>query len=359
MTVRILGALLFCATCCLSAVLIPLLRRSAMNSGFVDNPDQRKSHKHPTPAVGGVAIILGIAVPAVAGLLCAALSIGVGKEGLESLTVHYAGILSQAIPLLTILGCAGVLHVMGYLDDSSGLGPWLRLAIQVGCALALSWTGAQITAYFTNPLIHHALTILVVVFLINATNFIDNMNGLSGGVVFLAALTLALKADATGQAFVFLILACLLGSVLGFLCWNFPVARVFMGDAGSMALGFLMAAFTISLTFDTNTDQQQALWAPLLVLCVPILDGVVAITGRILRGVHPFTAGHDHLSHRLVRRGLSKVSAVQSLWTVGALGGAAMLALAHHVEQIPLLGLGWLLLMTLRIRAPGEAGAHE
>ena len=141
---------------------------------------------------------------------------------------------------------------------------------------------------------HVVLTVVFIVFITNAVNFIDNMNGLMAGVVTVGALHLLCLAAATGQLFIAAILACLVGGLLAYLPRNFPRARVFIGDAGSLAIGFLLASLTVAFTFEEGGSSFRPALLPLLVLAIPTADGLTVIAGRLRRGVHPFTAGHDH-----------------------------------------------------------------
>jgi UDP-GlcNAc:undecaprenyl-phosphate GlcNAc-1-phosphate transferase len=235
--------------------------------------------------------------------------------------------------------------VMGHLDDRRGLSAWSRLLVQTGCAALLVFVGIRVTVFLPDPWLHGVLTVLFVVFLTNAVNFIDNMNGLLAGVVAAAVLHLLCLAVASGQLFMAALLIALAGGLLGFLARNFPVARVFIGDAGSMALGFLLAAFTVLFTFTEEARPEAPILMPLLILAVPLLDGLTVVAGRLRRGVHPFTAGHDHLSHRLVARGWSQGRAVVALWGAGAACGVPVLLLARVPAEVILAVWGPALLL--------------
>jgi UDP-GlcNAc:undecaprenyl-phosphate/decaprenyl-phosphate GlcNAc-1-phosphate transferase len=166
------------------------------------------------------------------------------------------------------------------------------------------------------------------VFTVNACNFVDNMNGALGGVAAVQATCLLALAVGTQQLFLAAILLCLLGGLFAFLPANFPEARLFLGDAGSLMLGFLFAALTIAFDFTAAGDRNALPFvAPALLLAAPLLDGAVVTVSRLRRGVHPFTAGHDHLAHRLVARGRSRARAAVTLWVVAAAAGLLALAL--------------------------------
>ncbi|NRA94966.1 MAG: undecaprenyl/decaprenyl-phosphate alpha-N-acetylglucosaminyl 1-phosphate transferase [Planctomycetes bacterium] len=318
---------MFGASLLIAAIVLPLLERRALKAGPVDRPGGRKDHARPTPLTGGIAVLLAVAIPAVAGLLLALRGAAIGDVLPDELVVHLPGIRRRAPQLLAVLLGSAVIMLLGHVDDRRGLSPWLRLLVQGACAAGLVAVGLRATLYIESPALQVALTILFVVFTTNAVNFIDNMNGLMAGVVLIGALHLLGLAIATDQLFMAAILVCLAGGLCAFLPRNFPNARVFIGDAGSTALGFLLAALTLAFTFEDGAPSARPFLLPIAVLAVPLLDGVVVVGARLLRGVHPFTAGHDHLSHRLVRSGLTPTRAVLLLWAVQLLAGLPVVLL--------------------------------
>ncbi|MAG58823.1 MAG: undecaprenyl-phosphate alpha-N-acetylglucosaminyl 1-phosphate transferase [Planctomycetes bacterium] len=326
MTLIRAGFLLFGLSLGLAALVLPMLERRAMRSGPVDQPGGRKDHGRTTPLTGGIAILLAVTLPAVVGLLVALLGEAlVGDVLPEEIALHLEGIRTRAGELLVILLGAGVLMIVGHLDDRHDLSAWLRLLTQVACASALVFCGVRITLFLPWPWLHGVVTVLFVVFITNAVNFVDNMNGLCGGLVLIGGLHLLALAVATNQLFMAAILICLAGGLTAFLPRNFPVARSFLGDAGSTALGFLLASLTVAFTFTEGGPAWRPVVLPILVLAIPIADGVTVIAARLARGVHPFTAGHDHLSHRIVRSGLTPVGAVLVLWGVQFVVGVPLL----------------------------------
>ena len=184
------------------------------------------------------------------------------------------------------------------------------------------------------PAAHVAVTILFVVFATNAANFIDNMNGLLVGVAAIAASCLLAIAAGSGQLFVSAILICLVGGLLAFLPRNFPRASLFLGDAGSLAIGFLLAAMTIACKFDVGTVTSRPVILPFLILFVPLIDGILVTIARLLEGRSPFTAGQDHISHRLTRLGFTRDRAVLYLWGLGLFMG--VLALVYAKVELPI-----------------------
>ncbi len=345
------GLLLFGTSLLIAAIVLPLMERRALKTGPVDRPGGRKNHDRPTPLTGGIAVLVAVAVPVVVGLVIALRGAAIGDVLPAEITIHLPGIRQRAPQLLAVMLGSAAMMVLGYLDDRRGLSPWLRLAVQAACAAGLVMAGLRATLYIESSAVQVGLTILFVVFTTNAVNFIDNMNGLMAGVVLIGSLHLLGLAIATGQLFMAAILICLAGGLCAFLPRNFPKARVFIGDSGSMALGFLLAALTLAFTFEEGAPSARPFLLPLAVLAVPMLDGIVAICSRLLRGVHPFTAGHDHLSHRLVRSGFTPTRAVLALWAlqlvaglpVAILGGVPgdVLAAVWGTAGIAGIVLGW------------------
>ncbi|MEE2713489.1 MAG: MraY family glycosyltransferase [Planctomycetota bacterium] len=321
------GLLLFGASLIIAAIVLPLLERRALKAGPLDRPGGRKNHDRPTPLTGGIAVLLSVAIPAMAGLFLALRGVAMGDVLPAELADHLPGIRRRAPQLLAILLGSAVMMLLGHIDDRRGLSPWLRLLIQAACAAGLVAVGLRATLYIESPALQIALTILFVVFTTNAVNFIDNMNGLMSGVVLIGSLHPLGLAIATGQLFMAAILACLAGGLCAFLPRNFPRARVFLGDAGSTSLGFLLAALSIAFTFEAGAPSARPFLLPIAVLAVPLLDGAVVVCSRLLQGKHPFTAGHDHLSHRLVRAGFTPTRAVLALWATQLVAGLPVVLL--------------------------------
>lgn len=320
----LLGYGLAAAAFSVAAAALPALERRAHRQGLVDLPGGRKQHGGALPLTGGIAVLLAVSLPVMGGLLLALSADLLGGLVPEALSIHLPGIRSKAPALLAILAGTGIHLLLGHLDDRRGLSPWTRLGVEVATAAGLAALDIRLTAFLPWEWAHWALTVVFVVFVTNAVNFIDNMNGLMGGTVLIAALNLLALAAASGQLFLAAILCCLAGGLLAFLRRNFPEARVIMGDAGSLPLGFLLAAITIEFTFSdggAGAPPSLAIALPLLVLALPVYDGLTVIGRRLARGVHPFTAGRDHVSHRLLQRGFGPVRTVLCLWTAAWLAG--------------------------------------
>ena len=321
------------------------LIRVAREHGWLDHAgaERHKLHRGAVPNVGGVAIMWGIGAPLLMILLAtwwlspqqiAAISPSLGE--------HWPGLENTAWLGWNLLLSLIVLHAVGLADDRINLGPWVKLLAQVlvslwlvlACELqVLSFLGGWWGSAGNNLSI--ALSVLWLVTVINAMNFLDNMDGLSAGVAAIIAATMLGAALAGGQWFVAAIAALVLGATLGFAAFNLPPAKLFMGDCGSLVLGLALGFISIRLTY-VNMDappevvsggllQYLPLTAPLWWLSTPIYDAVVVSVIRMTHGASPMRGDHNHLSHRLVRMRLSKPAAVMTIHGLTALtclGGA-------------------------------------
>lgn len=308
---------------------IPLLRRVALRFGVVDLPASRKLHSDPVPLLGGVAIY---------GAVVVSLLLSPGR--------------AELVQLGSILIGATWVSLWGLWDDRRPLHPAVKLASQLAAAGLLVLGGVRVALevpWWGNV----AVTLLWLVGITNAFNLLDNMDGLAGGVGAVAAACFTLMAAANGQYLVGALAVALLGACLGFLIHNFNPARIFMGDSGSLFLGFLLAALGIKLRFPANVT--VVTWmVPVLVLGVAVFDTTLVVVSRLRRGLNPFTTpGRDHLSHRLVALGWTRREAVLLHYLAGcALGWLAVLislatpfeayAIATAVGVAAVAGLVWL-----------------
>lgn len=312
-----------------SFLTLPLWRRWSLRVGLVDDPGARKIHASPIPLAGGLAVMTGVLVPIMVGATAVALAdTGIAPAWWEPESVARLsyGLGARSGQLLVILlGLAGML-VLGWLDDRHELKPLPKFAGQFLIATLVAAAGIRITLFVPSVVVSYALTILWIVGITNALNFLDNMNGLCSGIGAIAAAGFALAAARNGQYLVATIALLGTGALLGFLPWNYPRAAAFLGDAGSHVTGFLLAVLAILPSFySPDRPHPAAVLSPLLVLCVPLAD-LASVTWIRLRAKRPPWIGDtNHFSHRLVRAGLSRAQAVALLWAVGAAG--AILAL--------------------------------
>lgn len=276
-------------------------RAAARRLDWLDQPSQRKVHTDPIPLLGGIAMYLAfvIAVPVA-----------------RSRTVMEEGVV--------VLAGATLLLLVGIVDDRRGLAPLPKLLAQVAAALILVVGGVGV-AIFPYQWLNIAATILWIVGICNAMNLLDNMDGLSGGVAAIACAAFTILAIMHGQIWVSIIAAVLLGAILGFLRYNWNPATIFMGDAGSLLLGFLLAVLAMKLRFP-DVDPQRTWFVPILILGVPIFDTTLVTISRLRRGISISSGGRDHVSHRLIILGLSVKQAVGTIYLAAIVCGAIAVA---------------------------------
>ncbi len=314
----------------IAAFLGSVARRHAPRWGLVDRPGGHKGHRQPTPLGGGLAIWSTMLLILIAGTAL----VVVGGNWLPGpLARHVAGALGQLGRLGLIFGLASLIMVMGLVDDLKNLDWRPRLAIQLGCASVLAWSGIRITLFgvFAYPAIEGTVTVLWIVGLTNAFNMLDNMDGLAASVGLIASLLFCAAQVAVGDLFVPALLLVLAGALAGFLVHNRAPARLFMGDAGSNFLGFLIGALTVVGTFTRPEYSPCSALAPLFVMAVPLYDMTSVILIRLREGRSPFKADRRHFSHRLVARGLTPPQAVWTIDLVTLAGGLGALLL-HRLD---------------------------
>ncbi len=324
----------------LTAVMIRLGHRlRTFDSAGV--PGQDKAPRRLVPNTGGVAIFWAIAIPMVVGLVMAQF-VDVASSvspWLVSLKAHLPGIRAQTPLAGLVVASAALLHVLGLIDDRRPMGPWIKLAIMAAPPLVIILMFPEtrlltlLDARVGGTWLSIVATVLWFVVVTNALNFMDNMDGLSAGVAAIAGACFLGAALLQGQWFVAVMLGLLVGSCVGFLVFNFrPSAdgsggvKIFMGDGGSLVLGFLLAFLTVRTTFYKGEAGAPAggwygVFMPLVVLAVPIYDFVSVCSIRISQGKSPFVGDRQHLSHRLVQQGLSPARAVLVIYGLTAITG--------------------------------------
>ncbi len=335
-------ALVFAAAFAACAALVPLSKVLARRFGVLDQPGDRKVHERAMPRLGGVAlfgsfvplVLLGyLALPALQGSALAASFPGA------------LGLLAEAHrverQLLAVLVGATLIFVVGLLDDvlQARFPVSLKASGQVLAALVLILADVR-TSVLPTDLLNQALTLLWLVGITNAFNLLDNMDGLSAGVALVASGVLLLNAALLGEFFIALLLAGFMGSLLGFLLFNFPPASTFLGDCGSLLIGFCMASFTLLERYVSQASSSLfPVLMPVLVLAVPIIDTATVVAIR-LREHRPIYVGDTrHISHRLVSLGFSPRAAVLFIWLATlCLGlGAALLPHATPAQSAMIL----------------------
>lgn len=306
-----------------------LVRGWARRSGFVDRPRGHKKHLAPVALGGGIVLVVAICGPILAGTLLAwvldhntATSAGPADPASLAAIIqtHLSGVASKLPVVLAIAAGAVVLHIVGLIDDRKALGPWPKLVAQFAVAIFIAGpVGIRAVEALPAP-ISITVSVLWIVVIINAFNFLDNMDGLSAGVGAIAAAIFAIASMSAGQIFVPVMAWVVVGALLGFLVFNFSPATIFMGDAGSLVVGYLMGVLTILVTFYDPARSLTPLGVvvPLVVLAVPLYDVISVVVRRIRVGESPFKGDWRHFSHRLVKRGMTPRGAVLTIYLATA-----------------------------------------
>jgi UDP-GlcNAc:undecaprenyl-phosphate/decaprenyl-phosphate GlcNAc-1-phosphate transferase len=311
------GIISFCASFGLCAVLTPLVRRVAIRQGWLARPSDDRWHKNTTALMGGMAIFAAIIIPLVAISDFSSLWRIVTKGG-GAMTLPSTG-------AVIAIG-ATVLFLLGVFDDFRNIKPQTKLVGQIVAASLVAFLGFRLH-WFNSLTLDTMATLFWIVGITNAFNLIDNMDGLCAGVGMVAAISLASVLYPAG-AEPFRIALIIAGAAAGFLIYNFNPAKIFMGDCGSLVIGFSIAVLTLSFSQTPSATRLAAIAVPILVLLVPILDTSLVTIIRLLSGRKASTGGRDHTSHRLVLIGFSEKSAVLFLYGVGGVSGLAALFVA-------------------------------
>ena len=296
-------------------VITPLFRNIARKLKIMDYPGGRKLQANPVAYLGGLAIITPITLGSFL-LIFTSVTIDLKQQ-------LYLGLI---LPALAIA-------IVGLLDDIYQLPPWPRFISQsaVGVItsfiLYLSGSGVEI---FDNQLLNSSATMLWVVTIINALNFIDNMDGLATSISMVASLALFILSYKNNQYLVAALSLAIFSSCLGFLFWNKKPASIYLGDAGSLYLGFLLAAISIRIDLDNDSAPIRVL-VLILILAIPVIDTTQVVVSRIAKGKSPFEGGRDHISHLLLTHGLSQRSVLFILTTSAILFATVAVLLAEVI----------------------------
>ena len=325
----------------LSLVLVPVVRAFAIRQTILDAPGAHKSHESPVPYLGGIAMAAAFSVAVVIGALIQQnATFGDGSVSLKPEGLFGAGF-GPFGELLLVLGLALCLGVMGLADDLKGLHPNIRLGAEFLAASVLIGFGIQ----FQSPLndgLDVIITLVWIVGITNAMNLLDNVDGLAAGVAGIAAGSFFVIAMLYDQPLTAILAIGLAGCTLGFLRSNFNPANIYMGDAGSLYLGFMVAYLGLKLRVDQAEWTQ--LLVPVVVLGVAILDTTLVVVSRLHRGVSPFQGGKDHISHRFLRLEVSVRRGVTVILFGAVVLGVLGIALAEMSIRD-----GWLILLAVAV----------
>ena len=323
----------------MSLFLVPAVREYARSRSIHDNPGGHKSHTAPVPYLGGVAMVLAFSAAMFVGVVLRRSAVIEGRE----ISITIGNLFAQGDGLLrelgVVLGLALVFSLMGLIDDLKGLSPWLRFAIGLVLAVGLVSYGVRLDSALP-PWLDFVVSVVWILGITNAFNLLDNIDGLAAGTAAVASAAFFFIAVINDQQYSALLAIGLAGAMLGFLRSNFHPATIYMGDAGSLFIGFMMAY--LGLKMRTSVTEIPQLFAPVVVLGVAVLDTTLVVVSRVRRGVSPFTGGQDHLSHRFLRLGLS----VRRSVTVLLVASIALGVLAVGLSEAPA-GVGYWLLSAI------------
>jgi UDP-GlcNAc:undecaprenyl-phosphate GlcNAc-1-phosphate transferase len=358
--------LLLAGTCAvvlaLSALLTVGARRIALRVGFVDHPGGHKSHRGPMPYGGGTAIFVAAWSALIVALL---LAVAVPADWVagafgETVRAYLGGICQRVVETVVILVGGAVLHVLGLLDDKRPLRAMSKLVVIAAVALAVTIFGHVRLAEFAGGPLSMLGTTLWFIVVINAFNFLDNMDGLSAGVACVCLLFIVICGLMAGQVLVPALGCVFLGAVAGFLVFNFPPARIFMGDGGSLVVGYMLAVVSVLTTYlQTGAGMPPyALAMPLVILAVPLYDFVSVVLIRLREGRNPMRGDQRHFSHRLVEHGLSRRLAVLTIYLATATTGLVA-TLLPGADLRRTLTIAAVVLMVLAIIAILEAPVRK
>jgi len=303
---------------------LPLWRAWCRRAGLVDDPGHRKIHDRAIPLAGGLAVLTGLLIPLLGAFAALKLDLP-GVEMTDKLAYAFDRRFGQ---LAAMIGGALGMTLLGWLDDRHELRPALKFAGQLLIATLVAAAGIRITLFVPSPLFSYAITILWILTVTNAFNFMDNMNGLCAGLGGIASLLIGLTAARHGQYLVGATAFLVAGATIGFLPFNFPRASAFLGDAGSHLIGFLMSVLAVLPHFYSDKHPHTvAVLSPLLILAVPLADLVWVVVLRWRMGKPFYIGDTNHLSHQLVRLGLGQAQAVAVIWALAAVVGSLVFLL--------------------------------
>jgi UDP-GlcNAc:undecaprenyl-phosphate/decaprenyl-phosphate GlcNAc-1-phosphate transferase len=352
---------------CVTATLISLVgtfaalkvstKLGALDSAPIEG--QIKNQSRPIPNTGGIGIAMALWLPILIGMLSVSFLDSTSFTGiLEPIQSVWTDLQERVTLGWGLLGCIILLHLLGLIDDRKPMGPWSKLIIMLVPAVLFTTFFdtrllTMLDGYVGGAWLSILLTIVWIVAITNAMNFIDNMDGLSAGIAAIAGGLFLVAAILNAQWFIGVILALLVGGCIGFLMFNFPPAKIFMGDGGSLVIGFVLAITTVRTTYipedpiSPTSSAWYALLMPIAVLAVPLYDFTSVTLIRIYQGKSPFVGDLQHFSHRLRDRGLGNRGTILIIYALTACSGIAGILLTRATPwEAALLGTQVILILS-------------
>jgi len=334
----------------LSVVLTAIVKNFAARVGFVAHPAIERYHKKIIPLGGGIAIFATLLIFILPATAAIKLLPGYLDSFAQAANIDPSDFWGKINQLVVILLSTLVLFVLGLWDDKSHLGPFFKLAVQFAVAItAAAFGDIRVELFIESKIITILLSAAWIVLIINAFNFLDNMDGAAAGIATIVSGILFVAAVISGQVFVGGLALVFIGTLLGFLVFNFPPAKVFMGDAGSLVVGFFVALFTLRTTYyhEAESGQWYSVFMPLIVMAVPLYDFISVTLLRLSQGKSPFIGDTQHFSHRLKRHGLTDTQTVLTLYLATLCTGLG----ATFLYQVNLAGVILIFIQTIMILA--------
>jgi UDP-GlcNAc:undecaprenyl-phosphate GlcNAc-1-phosphate transferase len=337
-TLTYLAIILLVASFTVSAGLTRLVENIATRIGFVARPTEDRYHRSTIALGGGISIVATILLFLAAGILIVEFLVGPGRLTLDkSASIYAPGFIGKTNKLLIVIFCVLALFALGLWDDKKRLGPYFKLIIQFAVAfVAAYFANIRLHFFIHNTIITSLLSTVWIVLIINVFNFLDNMDGASAGIATIVAAILFTAAAISGQVFIGAFALLFIGTLLGFLVFNFPPAKIFMGDAGSLPLGFLLAVISLRTTYyhQAASGHWYPVLIPLISMAVPLYDFITVTALRISQGKSPFVGDTQHFSHRLRKLGLTDTQTTLTLYLATLTTGIG----ATFLYQVDLVG---------------------
>jgi UDP-GlcNAc:undecaprenyl-phosphate/decaprenyl-phosphate GlcNAc-1-phosphate transferase len=334
----------------LSLVLTFFARKFAIRIGFVSRPSSDRFSQKIVPFGGGIAIFLTLAITIGTSIAIVKLLAVPGHLDWlgDSVTAHIEGFLSKINKLLIILSLVFALFLLGLWDDKKHLGPFFKLGVQFAIAIcAAVFADIRVEFFIENKIITSLLSAFWIVMIINSFNFLDNMDGLSAGIAVITSSIFFSIAALNGQVFISSLAIVFIGTLLGFLVFNFPPAKIYMGDAGSLVAGFFIAMLSLRTTYyhQAQSGDCYPVFVPLIVLAVPLYDFISVSFLRISQGKSPFVGDTQHFSHRIRKHGFSDTQTALILYLATLCTGLG----ASFLYQVNLAGAILIFIQTVMI----------
>ena len=351
MTLAYLAIILLAASFAASAILTWLVKNFTTRVGFVARPTADRYHRSTISLGGGIAIVATILSFLVAGILIVKFLVEPGRLALDkSAAVHAPGFIGRTNQLIIVIFCILALFALGLWDDKKRLGPFFKLAIQFVVAFAAAFfADISLEFFIHSKLVTSLLSTVWIVLIINVFNFLDNMDGAAAGIATIVAAILFTAAALSGQVFIGALALLFIGTLLGFLVFNFPPAKIFMGDAGSLPIGFLLAVLTLRTTYyhQAASGSWYPVLIPLISMAVPLYDFITVTAIRLRQGKSPFVGDTQHFSHRLRKLGLTDTQTVLTLYLATLTTGIG----ATFLYQVNLAGAILIFIQTIMVLA--------